>query len=516
MIGERSAGVNKIGSVMQRMVIRGGRVLDIETRRAELADILIENGTIRSVGPIPSAPQDAEIVDAADRLLAPGLVNGHTHTHAALGKGLVGDRVPLEIFLSAAVAINGQRNTQDKYLGAALSAVEMVRRGCTAAYDLMVEFPLPSVEGIEAAAQAYHDVGMRAVIAPMMADRSLFQALAGVIESMPDNLHADLRAMVAAPYQPSINTCRAILQGWRFDRERVAPALAPTIPLHCSDEFWVACRDLARDYEVPLQTHLAETKVQAVLGCKKYGKSLTAHLAELGLLGERFSAAHAIWIDGDDIRRLADAGCGAIHNPMSNLRIGSGVAPVRAMLSAGLRVGVGTDGTNTSDGQNMFEATRLAAYLSRLTTPDYQRWLSVEEAMRMATTGSAGILGFKNIGRLAPGYKADIVFLDLGHVTYVPLRDPLLQLAFAESGAAVESVMIDGKFVLKEGRLLTIDEEKLRREAQAAAQRLDAANAAGLQFAHGIADFVGAFCIGQARAPHQVHRRLDESAYPSA
>src|SRR5262249_5797920 len=177
---------------MKRMVIRGGRVLDIQARRAELADILIEDGTIRSVAPPASgpAPQDAEIVKAADRLLAPGLVNGHTNAHGALGKGLVGDRLPLDVFLSCAVAINGGRNTRDKYLGAALSAVEMVRRGCTAAYDLMVEFPLPSVEGIEAAAQAYHDVGMRAVVAPMMADRSVFQALPGLIESMPDNLQA--------------------------------------------------------------------------------------------------------------------------------------------------------------------------------------------------------------------------------------------------------------------------------------------------------------------------------------
>jgi guanine deaminase len=253
--------------------------------------------------------------------------------------------------------------------------------------------------------------------------------------------------------------------------------------------------------------------MQAVLGLKKYGKSLTAHLSELGLLGERFSAAHAIWIDRDDIQRLADAGCGAIHNPASNLRIGSGIAPVRNMLAAGLRVGIGTDATNTSDGQNMFEVTRLAAFLSRITGPDYQHWLSAEEAMRMATNGSAGILGFSDIGRLAPGYKADIVFLDLGHITYVPLRAPLLQVAFAESGAAVDSVMIDGAFVLRAGRLLTIDEPKLRREAQAAAQRLDAENAASLAFARGIADFVGAFCIGQAHAPYHVHRRLEESAY---
>src|SRR5262249_13369354 len=163
----------------------------------------------------------------------------------------------------------------------------------------------------------------------------------------------------------------------------------------------------ARDFDLRLQTHLAETKPQAVLGLKKYGRSLTQHLAALGLLDERLSAAHAIWIDADDMRRLADAGCGVVHNPASNLRIGSGLAPVRAMLRSGLRVGIGTDSTNTSDGQNMFEATRLAALLSRLVTPDYADWLSAQESLRLATTGSAGILGFDRIGRLAPGHRAD-------------------------------------------------------------------------------------------------------------
>jgi 5-methylthioadenosine/S-adenosylhomocysteine deaminase len=499
---------------MKRLIIRDGRVLDLEGRRAELADLLIEDGTIRSIGaPGMAAAGDAEPISAADRLLMPGLVNGHTHGHGGLGKGLVADRVPLELFLSAAGAINGNRSVEEKYLSAAVCAVEMVRRGCTAAYDLTVEFPLPSVEGIGAVAQAYEDVGMRAVVAPMMADRSLFQALPGLVESIPDHVAGDVRRMVAEPYPASITACRAILQGWRHDRGRIRPAIAPTIPLHCSDDFWFACRDLARDYDVRLQTHLAETKTQAVIGLKKYGKSLTAHLAELGVLEERFSAAHAIWIDNDDIARLADAGCGAIHNPMSNLRIGSGVAPVRAMLSRGLRVGVGTDGANTSDGQNMFEATRLAAFLSRIATPDYAQWLSVEEAMRMATTGSLSILGFTDVGRLAPGYKADIVFLDLGHITYMPLRDPLLQVVFAESGAAVDSVMIDGKFVLRAGKLLTLDEKKLRRDVEAARERLDTANGAGLAFARNIADFVGAFCIGQAHAPHHVHRGLEEAAY---
>src|SRR5207244_3342656 len=147
-----------------------------------------------------------------------------------------------------------------------------------------------------------------------------------------------------------------------------------TIPMHCSDEFLTACRDLAREYDVPLQTHLAESRGQAVLGLKKYGKTLTAHLGDLGLLGPRFSGAHGVWLDADDVRRLADAGASVAHNPTSNLRLGNGVAATRLMLDRGLRVGVGTDSPSSSDTQNMFEALRWASYLSRIGTPDYRRW----------------------------------------------------------------------------------------------------------------------------------------------
>jgi guanine deaminase len=265
-----------------------------------------------------------------------------------------------------------------------------------------------------------------------------------------------------------------------------------------------------------VQTHLAETKTQAVLGLKKYGCSLTAHLARLGFLGPRVSAAHGIWLDADDIARLADAGVGVVHNPMSNLRIGSGVAPSRALLEGGVRLGIGTDATNTSDGQNMFEASRLAAYLSRIADADHERWLSAEEAFLAATVGSAGVLGFDRVGRLEPGWRADIVFLDAAHINYMPLRNPLLQIVFAENGAAIDSVMVDGRFVLRHGRMLTVDEAALRRQAEEAAARLDSANAEAARAAAAFQDFVGHFCIAHLRAPLHVHRRLPDAEASAA
>ena len=161
----------------------------------------------------------------------------------------------------------------------------------------------------------------------------------------------------------------------------------------------------------------------------------------------------------------------------------------------------------------MFEAQRLAAFLSRVGDADYGRWLSVEEVFRAATEGSASILGFDRLGRLEPGYGADIVFLDISHINYVPLRNPLRQVVLTENGAAIHSVMVDGRFVLRDGRMLTIDEAHLRRQAEAAVARLDAANTEAARAAEPFRDLVGYFCVAHARAPFHVHRCLADG-YP--
>lgn len=482
-------------------VVRNARVLTAGANRAEPLDLLIEDGRIREIGaPGMPVPADAESIDASDRLIIPGLVNSHTHAHGGLGKGAVSDRLPLEVFLTGSGALNGSRTLEDKYLSAQLSAVEMVRKGCTAAYDLFVEYPVPSIEGMDAVARAYRDVGMRAVIAPMMSDRSLYQAYPGLVEALPEALRDTARRAAAAPYAESLRACRSILQSWSFDRDTVRPALGPTIPMHCSDEFLTGCRDLACEFDIGIQTHLAESAAQGAIARKRYGTSLTAHLAALGLLGERFSGAHAIWIDRDDMRRIADAGGTVAHNPLSNLRLGSGLAAVRTMLDCGVTVGIGTDAANTSDTQNMFEATRLACYLSRIRGPEYREWLSVEEAFTLATAGSARVLGFGDkLGAIVPKAFADLVFLDLGHINYVPLRDALLQLVNGESGASIDAVMVGGRFVLRGGKLLTVDEAKMRRDAENARERLDRSNETALRTARAMQDWVGEFCIAHAR-----------------
>ena len=490
-------------------IIRGGLVLDA-AGGAAAKDILIQDGLILAIDtPGFSVSDDAEVLSAADRMLIPGLVNAHTHSHGALNRGAVDDKVSLEMFLTGAGSSTRSRGIDDKYLSAALSAAEMIRKGCTACFDLTVEFPGPTREGISAVARAYRDSGMRAVVAPMIADRTIYQALPGLLEALPDELRAHYASLRAAPIEDTFAACAEILANWEFDRRFIRPALGPTIPLHCSDEFLIGCADLAREHGVALQTHLAESRAQGAIGQARYGRSLVGHLDHIGFLSERLSAAHAIWLDDDDIARLASAGVKVAHNPSSNLRLGSGVAPVRQMLKGGVTVGIGTDASNTSDGQNMFEATRLASYLSRIEGPATEQWISAQQAFHLATEGSANVLGFDKIGRLAPGYEADIVFLRLDSPHFVPLRAPLLQMVFGENGASVDTVMIGGRVVFRDAKLLTLDESSLRRQAQEAADRLDRADGTPRASTTVVSQLVGAFCAAQGCLGHKLPRKLN-------
>ena len=208
--------------------------------------------------------------------------------------------------------------------------------------------------------------------------------------------------------------------------------------------------------------HVAESKVQAVVGVKRYGTTLVGHLHKLGLLAPNFTAAHAIWLDDDDIARLADAGASVAHNPGSNLKLGSGLAATRKLRDRGVTFGIGTDGCISSDNLNMFEAMRMAAFGSRVQGPDPRQWLSAAEAFEAATIGGARALGMEGrIGQLAPGHKADVVFLDLTSINYVPLNEPLLHVVFCEDGTGIDRVMIGGKMVVQDGRVIGIDMAKL-------------------------------------------------------
>jgi 5-methylthioadenosine/S-adenosylhomocysteine deaminase len=488
-------------------ILRGGRLLDIAAGTAELADILIDGDTIREIGPPGlAAPEGAVEISAARRLLHPGLVNAHTHGHGNLAKGM-GDRWTLELLLTAAPWITGNRTAEDRYLSTQLGAVEMVLKGCTACYDLSFEWPAPSVEGLALAAEAYADVGMRAVLAPMVADRSFFEAIPGLMDALPAALQSRAAELRLPPGEATLAAIRAALAAWPFDRDRVAPAVAPTIPHHCSDDFILGCAALARDFDVPLHSHVAESKVQAVTGIRVYGMTQTAHLDRLGVLGPYFTVAHGVWLDDEDMRRLGDHDASVAHNPGSNMRLGNGLADARAMLDRGVNLGIGTDGANCSDNQNMYEAMRLASFTSKVRGPDWRRWLGTREAALAATEGGARALGFAGrIGRIAPGYQADIVMLDLDHPNWLPFNNPVNQLVHSEDGNAVASVMIGGRIVVDNRRVTTVDMARLSERIEAARERLVAVNADNRRLYQALEPVVGSHCPGMARLPYQIDR----------
>lgn len=489
------------------ILIQGGRLADPATRRAEPADILVEDGVIRAVGAGLAAPEGTRMVDAAGCLLHPGLINAHTHGHGALARG-TGDRWTLELLLAAAPWIGGGRALADKKLAAQINAAEMVLKGCTAAYDLYAEVPLPTAEGLDAVAEAYAGIGMRAVIAPMVADTTVWQAIPGLRDALPEELRARVDGLRLPPGEATVAAMRGVLANWRWGAKDIRTAVAPTIPHHCSDAFLCGCRDLAREFGVGLHSHVGESKVQALVGIRRYGMTLLGHMDALGLVGPGFTVAHGIWLDEDDLRRLRDAGGALAHNPGSNMKLGNGMFALRRALDLGVTVGIGTDGSNSSDNQNMYEAMRAASLLSRVRTPDPRAWASAEEVYAAATTGSAKALGFSDIGAIAPGMKADIVFLDLASINWIPHHWSVNQMVHVEDGTGVRHVMIGGRFVVRDRRLLTIDLARLAAEAEAARERLEALNAQSKDLFDRLEPVVASFCPALAAQPYRVRGYL--------
>ena len=486
-------------------LIRNGRLLDLDNRAAPARDIRIVDGAIREIGaPGLPAPEDADIIDASNLLLHPGLVNAHTHGVGTLTRGSR-DRFDLALLLVNVPANNAGQSSEIKYLSTYLGAVEMLLKGCTTAFDLTFGVPLATNEDLAAIGQAYRDAGLRAVVAPMIADLSLYRAVPGLFDSLPPGLQAGL-AGPGADAGLVLAAMRAAFEAWPHDRDFVRLGAAPTIPLHCSDELFTGAVALAREFGAPIQSHVGEAKFQAVSAYERWGLSMVGHLDRLGVLGPDFSVAHGVWLDGEDMKRLAGAGASVSHNPGSNMRLGSGIADARGLIEAGVTLALGTDGSASSDNQNMYEAMRAAFQVCAVRQPDMARWLTGPEIVRAATQGGARATGFSSIGAIEVGKRADIVFLALEHPNWMPLNDPTVQMTLVEDGTAVRHVMVDGRFVVREGRHLGADMAALAVKAEAAKAELERLQAPGRTAAAALEPLVSSFCLALAAKPFHLNR----------
>ncbi len=490
------------------LLIHGGRVLNSECTDLERADILVQGDRIAAVGLHLSAPDDAQEVNATGQIILPGLINAHTHAHNNLLK-TSGDNWTLEDLLNHGPALNSNRTLEDQYVSAAIGAIEMIKTGCTATFDMFMSFPSPGDENVEAVVRAYTDVGLRAVVAPAVADIAFYHTVPELLDSMPKDLRQAAESIQASPTEGLLRMTEKSIRRWHGSANgRIRVGVAPTIPGQCTDAFLSGCLRLLREYGVKLHTHLAETKVQALYALKRWGKTIVAHLADLGLLGPHFVGGHGVWLTDEDIQRLADTGSSIAHNPASNLKLGSGIAPIREMLDAGIAVGLGADGSMSSDNQNLFEAMRFAALVGKVRFPHCQdRWVGALDAWKMVTAGSATLLGMaEDIGSITPGRKADLILLQGDSVFLRPLNHPINALVYAESGADVTTVLIDGRIVLQRGRVLTVDESRLRSLAQEGAVRVRRQNAMEWTFSERITPFLSAACQRAIRTSFPVNR----------
>ena len=481
---------------MARLLLTGARVLAADALSAPHADLLVEDGRILAVLQPGTAVESAERFDAADRLAIPGLVNGHTHGHGGLSKGM-GDKWDLALLLAHAPWVGGGRGLEAKRIATTLTAVEMLRKGCVAGYDLPAEFPGPTEDGLLAMAEAYRAVGLRMVMAPMIADLTFFQATPGLVEALPEEHRARAAGMRMGDPDATLAVIDALARRWPHAPDAIRLGIAPTIPLHATDAFLRRCGALAEAHGLPMQSHVGEARYQMAGGEIRYGTTLLAHMDALGLVGPRFSVAHGVWLTEADLALLAARGGSLSHNPGANMRLASGIAPVRKALDAGVAVGIGTDGSGSSDNQNMFEAVRLAAFASRLV--EDSDWLGAAETIRLATAGSRRVLGLPGDGTLTEGQPADLVLLDLLHVNWAPFNDAAQQIVFTEDGSAVTDVMIGGEWRLRDRRVLGVDEAKLAREANAAAAAIREATAGVRPWCEAVAPFVACHCAGLAR-----------------
>lgn len=471
-----------------RVLIRRANVLSGDEPRPvrDGVDLLVENGRIAEMaaGRLTAADGD-RVIDGLDRLVMPGLVNAHVHSHNNYFRGAF-ENLPLDLCVlqvwGIGAPVEARRLTpRQVYARALLGCAEMLRTGTTAAVDDVNLSPDVTEEHIAAVVQAYEDAGMRAVVAPHVFDVPYHRSVPFVDEGLPRPVREALDAAARVDVPGLAALMRACAERWGDRARRVRLGLAPSGPQRCSDQLLLALAEVAEAYDLPLYIHLLETRTQAAMGPAVFGKTLVERLRDLGLLTPRVSLGHAVWVTPKDIEILAAAGVTVCHLPVSNLRIGSGVAPVPRMLRAGIPVALGTDGVIGNDGMNMFEAMKFAALLHKVREPEPERWLGARDALRMATTASSRSAGVPGNGTIAIGQPADLVLLDLRRASFAPRNNLLHQVVYAENGSSVDMVMVDGRIVVEGGRVLTIDEpaiaDEVTRDAAAFHSRQPAASA---------------------------------------
>jgi 5-methylthioadenosine/S-adenosylhomocysteine deaminase len=437
------------------VILTGGSVATMNTAFDLFVPgaVAIRAGLIEAVGSaeeIAAVYTADEVVDCSDCAVIPGLVNVHTHAPMTLLRGLADD-LRLDVWLMGYMMPVEREFVGSRFcwLGTQLACAEMIRSGTTCFADMYYYE--------EAVADAAAQAGVRAVCAETL-----------LRFPSPD----------ALSYDESLQHTRDFIRRWQ-GHPLIMPAVGPHAPYTTTTDLLQDSAELALEFDVPLHIHVAETEQEVEEHLVEHGMSVVPWLEDHGVLDAKVIAAHCVHIDEDEMHILLRHGAGVAHNPTSNLKLASGVAPVTRMLALGLNVGVGTDGPASNNDLDMWEETRLAALLAKGMTGDPTA-LPARQALAMATIGGARALHLGDLtGSLEPGKRADVVTVGLQHLHNTPhfARDPeavYAQLVYAAKGGDVRDVMCQGQWLMRERELLTLDERALLDEAAVVAHKIDA------------------------------------------
>jgi cytosine/adenosine deaminase-related metal-dependent hydrolase len=424
--------------------------MDEERREIEDGAVLVEGNVIQAVGRTSELPAVADrVMDMTGKIVLPGLVNTHHHLYQTLTRCLpAAQDAPLFSWLQTLYPIWAKLTPEAVYVSALVGLGELLLTGCTTAVDQLYLFP--NGVTLDDEIRAARELGVR--FHPCRGSMSLGESEGGL---PPDDVVEDEEAILA--------DCRRVIEAFhdarRYSMCRIM--VAPCSPFSVTPELLISSRDLARQYGVHCHTHVAETLDEEAYCLEQHGRRPVEYLADLGWLGDDVSYAHGVHLTEPEMQLFAETGTGIAHCPTSNMRLGSGIAPVTRLLELGVKVGLAVDGSASNDSSHMLNEARMALLLQRVRRGPTA--LSARQVLEMATRGGAALLGRDDIGSLAPGKAADLIAIDAERVEYAGSGDPVAALVFC-GPVKVDVNIVDGRIRVEEGCLIDVDIEAVIRQ----------------------------------------------------
>ncbi len=416
------------------IIIRNGTILTMDRENSILENgfLCICGDTISHIGVNHEKSFKAiKSIDARGGLILPGLVNGHTHAAMSLFRGLADDLPLMEWLNNYIFPVESKMDADFVFTGTLLACAEMIMSGTTTFCDMYL-FE-------EEAARAAREAGMRCLVGEVLYD-------------FPSPNYG--------PIKKGFEYTESLIQRWQDD-PLVSIAVEPHSLYTCCPDLLSTANELALNYNVPLIIHVAETLNEIAKVKEKYGKTAVEHLHSLGLLGAHLIADHCVHLDETEIKKMAEHGVKAIHNPESNMKLASGIAPVPEMLAQGLTVGLGTDGCASNNNLDLFTEMDTAAKIHKIQTMD-PTVMDAVTVLRMATIKGAKALGLEDVtGSLEPGKKADVIVLNTHKPHLTPMYNPASHLVYAARGSDVTTSIINGKVIMEDRKLLSIDVDEI-------------------------------------------------------